>query len=1001
MLLKKTRIVDGAGTVFTFLLITVLLLSNVASAGTTTYRWIPSNGVPIATGVTTNWGTCGANPTTYKITELTNAGSTGCSSDRIGGSAKNPAVDMFFNTAYTVNTTAQGNWYYGRLRDANWGGGTFTFRLIYVTSSGTIVILPGSASRTIGSSSDQNYNISLAGISGTVPAGGKLGLRISTSGSSSDLRAYMGDSGGAGNVPTGYFSVIETPLSGGAPTYSFSGYVTNKTSGPTLSGATVQTNTSLTMTTDATGFYNFTGLSNGTYIINASLTGYATNSITQIVNGNNVTNANISLSPVPTYLLSGYVTNASGASISGATVTINTGLTTSTDGAGYYSFTVSNGTYIITATKAGYSDNSITKTVNGAAVGDANIMLARVQTLQVQTSRYSLFSPWTDKASDASLSANFTAYALLLGNDGLPVSGVNITFVISSPAVVKATKYDITQANGLASVSYDTFGDFNASNDPDYGNWTIKAYVTSNPTTSDSTNMSIQAGGSALGTCKNAYCHRTSTTTGGLPRSPYTDGYGSTTTRAAASHSVSTHQSYGCYYCHPGYAGNKTGRYGSTNGNDVHKNLTCDYCHGNWSYINSNSYMPKIPSCTGCHPKFNSNLTFTSTLANLTAGNNISVYSYNFDKKSPLTFHNGTNYSLIASVPCIVCHGPTHNTTKPDPSNAKDNITEYTQCTACHSSYNRHDNNVDCTVCHSQDAHVIKIFAQNATYITGKTNYARGNCTNCHQNSTFFNTLLSQPKAGNYSGMNPPQIPALSHSTDPLNGSLWNGTQLSYWTNTSLLTACYYCHGDTKHDASALGDINTIKGTNNLNQNLTGSTWCANCHYGNAPNYAGNLLNPQPPEVLNKSGLVPVKSSDGTSFFNHSGVLSSSYDDAACKNCHNNNLSASTTSLNFSHSVNVGGGDNCILCHGTNYIGASPSVATTFVDISAFNDSIHPLHQNINNTPPNTVNSNDCWMCHYQKDMNRQHIRKCGDCHRNPSQWHGNADVTTNLSELW
>ncbi len=90
--------------------------------------------------------------------------------------------------------------------------------------------------------------------------------------------------------------------------------------------------------------------------------------------------------------------------------------------------------------------------------------------------------------------------------------------------------------------------------------------------------------------------------------------------------------------------------------------------------------------------------------------------------------------------------------------------------------------------------------------------------------------------------------------------------------------------------------------------------------------------------------------------------------------------------------------DDCIRCHGTNYTGASPSVTRTFVNISAFSESIH---QDINATPPATLNNADCWTCHYYKDMNRLNVKKCGDCHRKPSQWHGNANITTNLSEIW
>ncbi|MDO8724625.1 MAG: hypothetical protein Q7J35_00985 [Candidatus Methanoperedens sp.] len=180
------------------------------------------------------------------------------------------------------------------------------------------------------------------------------------------------------------------------------------------------------------------------------------------------------------------------------------------------------------------------------------------QVLQVSSSRYSLFSPWAGKASDTSLSANFTGYALLLGDNGMPVSGVNITFEIWSPAVKKATRYNITAQNGLASVSYDTYPDFTSSTDADYGNWTIKAYVTGSPTVKDSTNMSMKAGGSGLsgGGCGETYCHKTGTSSGRFPLSPYTAGYGSTSSRAVAAHTKNNHIDEGCYACHPGYAAN-------------------------------------------------------------------------------------------------------------------------------------------------------------------------------------------------------------------------------------------------------------------------------------------------------------------------------------------------------------------------------------------------------------------------------------------------------------
>lgn len=78
--------------------------------------------------------------------------------------------------------------------------------------------------------------------------------------------------------------------------YNLSGYVTNKSSNLPLSGATVQINTGMIAATNATGFYNFTGLPDGTYVINASLGGYVANSTVANINGSDVASANISLS---------------------------------------------------------------------------------------------------------------------------------------------------------------------------------------------------------------------------------------------------------------------------------------------------------------------------------------------------------------------------------------------------------------------------------------------------------------------------------------------------------------------------------------------------------------------------------------------------------------------------------------------------------------------------------------------------------------------------------
>jgi len=486
------------------------------------------------------------------------------------------------------------------------------------------------------------------------------------------------------------------------------------------------------------------------------------------------------------------------------------------------------------------------------------------ETIQVSTSRYSVYNPWLINSNYSfNLSGNFTAFALLL-NNGVPVNGTNITFEIYANGTQKATLYNLTQQNGLASVSYNTIGQFTDRNDTDYGNWTITAYNTSNSTVTGSTNMSLEGWQNTnVTTCgsRDSLCHKITIigtgsnngTGGNYPHSPYTGGYGNDSTFAEAAHKRSTHSSNsyrGCYICHPGYSVNKTGNYGSTN--DVHRNRTCDFCHGNWTYIRNNltdpypggQGIPLIPSCYGCHPINNSNLTSISILADLTpganpnvTGENISVYSYNFDTGAPLTAHNGTDYSLIASVPCIVCHGPAHNTSKPDPALANTNdITETSQCITCHGP--RHGGETSCTGCHSQDAHAITKPA------------GLDNCNLCH--SSY--------------------------------GSAVNSSRHNQTINSSAPN-CTDCHADynltdSGHTGLIVNESNTctvtchINGTAQLTERHSSTSDCTKCHFANTTQVFGlnaslfthdhNLTVERNFYNYNLSGGIPLISNNGT-----------------------------------------------------------------------------------------------------------------------------------------
>jgi len=78
---------------------------------------------------------------------------------------------------------------------------------------------------------------------------------------------------------------------------------------------------------------------------------------------------------VSAYTISGTVEDTEGVGINHAHVTGNITGDTYTNATGYYIFTAENGTHNVTATKSGYYTNSTVKTVDGANVSDADIIL--------------------------------------------------------------------------------------------------------------------------------------------------------------------------------------------------------------------------------------------------------------------------------------------------------------------------------------------------------------------------------------------------------------------------------------------------------------------------------------------------------------------------------------------------------------------------------------------------------------------------------------------------
>ncbi len=786
-------------------------------------------------------------------------------------------------------------------------------------------------------------------------------------------------------------------------TFMVSGFVTNASSGLPLGNATVMTNTSLSTITNVSGFYNFTGLPNGTYIVNASLAGYNTNSTNVNINGSNVTNANISLSPLPaqTYLISGYVTDASsGLTLSNASVTTNTSLSTTTNASGFYNFIgLSNRTYIVNASLAGYDTNSTTAVINGANVTNANISLSPVPappllppggfessgltgpvTLKVVTNRQAILddpSGWdggSTTPSIANLGNQWSGentmirwYVLLMNSSGRPAQNINITSKLLFPnGSIAVTKTSPTNSFGIAEFfqDMDRWLRFNGSGSE--GVYTINATIITVDNTSvvGNSNFIYDEWGCGSG---GSGCHRSqywqgsgvdskdanTWASGSIQNSPYLHAWDNF-------HSNSGHGGKGsigtgeCLTCHRGFDGvdrqhnsrvTATPQYsgGLHNGK---ANAGCTDCHTTF-----NSGTMPIKQCYDCHPKKNNNLTVKTF--NQTAA---SGFSYQPLTDPKIMAHNGGQ-----NIACILCHDNGHKITKPY-DGIPNNYTEYQQCTNCHNTYNRHNDTVSCTVCHSQDAHVIKVFARDAAYINGSTSSSRGNCTNCHQNSSFLGTLLTQPKAGSHSG-SAPQIPVqFEHSNDINAGNKWG----SYWTPGNQLSACKYCHGLTTHNTSALGRITIFKGNNTMNSSLANGTWCRSCHYSGYSNYA-DMVNTFSGENLPiPPAIIPGTYYPTSGAFNHSTYKISA--DQDCYTCHGGGASYASVSP-FMHDVTIGV-MNCNLCHYDYSYMNSSGRPKLYVNQTFVNESVHAAlncqncHTDTSAHPPPKSGWKWCEDCH-------------------------------------
>jgi hypothetical protein len=166
-------------------------------------------------------------------------------------------------------------------------------------------------------------------------------------------------------------------------TYTISGIVKDS-DGLAKSGVTMtlsQGSTAVgTVTSDASGNYNFPGLSNGAYTLTPSLSGFnfTPTSIPLAVSNSDITGVNFTAVPVaiPVHNISGNVSlSTTGTGLAGVTMTLSGAAseTTITDSSGNYTFTgLPDGNYTITPTLSPYNFNS-TSGSNNVTVSGADI----------------------------------------------------------------------------------------------------------------------------------------------------------------------------------------------------------------------------------------------------------------------------------------------------------------------------------------------------------------------------------------------------------------------------------------------------------------------------------------------------------------------------------------------------------------------------------------------------------------------------------------------------
>ena len=285
--------------------------------------------------------------------------------------------------AYTLQLAAGSATLTAALAGYQSASATVTITAAASTQAATLQIQPinpGNVTGTVVNNSGAGLSgasVIAAGLNTLTAANGSYALNNLPAGSTNITASLTGFQSGSTTVTVTAGTTTSAPaitLVSGSGTIT--GTVKN-TSGAAIAGASVGFGGG-TAVTSASGVYTLSGVPVGTVQLVASASGFQSVTQNVTVTGGATTTANFTLSAGGTTgAVTGKVTNvATGAAISGATVSWSGGSTT-TDATGFYTLAnVTAGSRSITAARTGYLSRSLSVTVVGGATATLNIPIA-------------------------------------------------------------------------------------------------------------------------------------------------------------------------------------------------------------------------------------------------------------------------------------------------------------------------------------------------------------------------------------------------------------------------------------------------------------------------------------------------------------------------------------------------------------------------------------------------------------------------------------------------